>query len=201
MQADLETFVEDELYAAVIIAQIREVLRENRLHALINNAAIQILGGADSLTRNEWRSTLDVNLMAPFLLTQAFLPELERADGAVVNISSIRTRLTKANFVAYATSKAALSGMTRAMAVDLGPRVRVNTIELAAIETRMLKEGFRGNPSDYAQLANCHPQKRMGNPEELAELVLAVAAGGMDFMHGACISLDGGIGSRLFDPD
>jgi NAD(P)-dependent dehydrogenase (short-subunit alcohol dehydrogenase family) len=72
-------------------------------------------------------------------LAQGLLPELEKAAGSVINISSIHARLTKKDFVAYDNSKAAISGMTRAMAVDLGPRVRVNSIEPAAIETDMLK--------------------------------------------------------------
>ena len=101
---------------------------ESALHedALMNNAAVQILGGFDSLTRSDWQQTLRVNLLAPCIWKQALMPGLEAAKGSVVNISSIHARLTKKNFVAYATSRAALSDMTRAMAADLGGRVRVN---------------------------------------------------------------------------
>ena len=201
IQADLARIVEDETYATEIFASVRRCLNGHGLHALINNAAIQILGGADSLARQDWRQTLDVNLLAPFFVTQALLPELEAAKGCVVNISSIHARLTKKNFVAYATSKAALSGMTRALAVDLGPRVRVNAIEPAAIETDMLKAGFAGKLELYQQLENCHPQHRVGQPEEVAQLALAIVSGGMDFLHGACVQLDGGVSARLFDPD
>lgn len=201
VQADLETFVEDEAYAAVITAQIREVLHGDHLHALINNAAIQILGESESLTRRDWRSTLDVNLVAPFLMTQAFLPELERAGGAVVNISSIHAKLTKANFVAYATSKAALSGMTRAMAVDLGARVRVNAIEAAAIDTEMLRAGFATAPAGLDELGGYHPSGAIGTPRELAKLALFLASNDTAFLHGATVGLDGGISARLFDPD
>lgn len=201
LQADLERFVGDEAYAAEIIACIRQHLDGFGLDALVNNAAVQILGGSDSLTRQDWQTTLDVNLLAPFLLTQALLPELEKAEGSVVNISSIHARLTKRNFVAYATSKAALSGLTRAMAVDLGSRVRVNAIEPAAIETEMLKASFEGKPELYCQLEACHPQKRIGTPEEVAKLALTLVDGDMHFLHGACLGVDGGIAVRLFDPD
>ena len=201
LQADLARIVGDEAYATEIFASIRECLNGRGLHALINNAATQILGGTDSLTRQDWRQTLDVNLLAPFLLTQALLPELEAAKGCVVNIGSIHARLTKRNFVAYATSKAALSGMTRALAVDLGARVRINAIEPAAIETDMLKAGFARRPELYQQLENCHPQHRIGKPDEVAQLALAIVDGGMNFMHGACVGLDGGISARLYDPD
>jgi NAD(P)-dependent dehydrogenase (short-subunit alcohol dehydrogenase family) len=199
--ADLDRFVRDEAYAGDIVKSLRAALNGSPLDVLINNAATQILGGADSLTRRNWQTTLDVNLLAPFLLIQALLPELEAAKGCVINIGSIHARLTKKNFVAYATSKAALAGMTRALAVDLGPRVRINAIEPAAIETDMLKAGFAGKPELYAQLEVCHPQQRIGTPEEVARLALAVADGGMNFMHGACIGLDGGISGRLYDPD
>lgn len=201
VQADLERFVEDEPYAELVTSEIRTLIDGGELHALVNNAAIQILGGADSLTRKDWRTTLDVNLVAPFLLTHAFLSELERAQGSVVNISSIHAKLTKANFVAYATSKAALSGMTRAMAVDLGPRVRVNAIEPAAIDTAMLREGFARSPELLDLLNACHPLARIGRPSELSGLALAIADGDLAFLHGSCVGLDGGVGARLFDPD
>jgi NAD(P)-dependent dehydrogenase (short-subunit alcohol dehydrogenase family) len=117
-----------------------------------------------------------------------------------VNISSIHARLTKPDFVAYATSKAALSGLTRAMAVDLGDRIRVNAIEPAAISTPMLKAGFESHPEQYAALARCHPQGRMGTPTEVAALALSLVSGELRFMHGACVGLDGGISARLHDP-
>ncbi len=201
LSADLARFSQDEEYADQIISQFRAALNGASLDVLINNAATQVLGGVDSLTRADWNTTLDVNLLAPFLLTQALLPELEKGNGCIVNIGSIHARLTKKNFVAYATSKAALAGMTRAMAVDLGPRVRVNAIEPAAIETEMLKAGFKGKAELYAQLEDCHPQKRIGQTAEVARLALAIAEGGMSFLHGSCVRLDGGISGRLFDPD
>jgi NAD(P)-dependent dehydrogenase (short-subunit alcohol dehydrogenase family) len=201
LQADLARTVSDEAYGQSILAQVKNIVAPHGLHALVNNAAIQILGGADSLTRADWQQTLHVNLLAPFFLAQALLPELEAAQGSIVNISSIHARLTKKNFVAYATSKAALSGMTRAMAVDLGPRVRVNAIEPAAIETEMLKSGFDGKDALYAQLEQCHPVGRIGLPVEVAKCVINLVQDGMPFLHGACLALDGGISGCLLDPD
>jgi NAD(P)-dependent dehydrogenase (short-subunit alcohol dehydrogenase family) len=198
---NLAQTTQDDEYAAKIFAQIRTIFHPNRLKGLVNNAATQILGGVDSLTRKNWQETLNVNLLAPFLWSQAFLQELETSQGAIINISSIHARLTKKNFVAYATSKAALSGMTRAMAVDLQGKVRVNAIEPAAIETEMLKAGFAGKPELYAQLEACHPQQRIGTPEEVASLGLYIIEGKFNFIHGASLAIDGGISGRLFDPD
>ena len=200
LQVDLARTVQDEAYAADVFARIHAQTGPDGLAALINNAAVQILGGVDSLTRADWQQTLQVNLLAPFIWAQALLPALEAAKGSVVNISSIHARLTKKNFVAYATSKAALSGMTRAMAVDLGGRVRVNAIEPAAIATAMLKAGFTGRPEALAGLEACHPVGRIGQPDELARLALAIVGSDMHFLHGACVGLDGGISACLFDP-
>lgn len=138
--------------------------------------------------------------MAPFLLTQALLRPLEQAFGCVVHISSIHARLTKKNFVAYATTKAALSGLTRAMAVDLGDRVRINAIEPAAIQTPMLMAGFSERADAYRELELCHPQMRIGTPQEVADAALVIADSRARFLHGTCVSLDGGISARLHDP-
>lgn len=200
LHTDLQRLVSDTMYAADTLSAITDLLGDGGLDVLINNAAVQVLGGVDSLSVADWHRTLDVNLLAPFVLAQGLLPKLEAAGGSVINISSIHARLTKAHFVAYATSKAALSGMTRAMAVDLGGRVRVNAIEPAAIATDMLKAGFAGQPTQYALLEGCHPQGRIGTPEEVAALALAIADGELRFLHGACIGMDGGISGRLHDP-
>ena len=201
IQADLSLITNDEQYAANFFSTVRQYVRSNGLHVLINNAAIQILGGVDSLNRQDWQNTLDVNLLAPFFLTKSFLPELESVKGSVINISSIHATLTKSNFVAYATSKAALSGMTKAMAIDLGSRVRVNAIEPAAIETEMLIAGFNNNPALLKNLKDYHPAGRIGQADELAKLAIAIASDGMSSLHGACVTFDGGISSRLFDPE
>lgn len=197
---DLQRTVADPAYAAEVFAQLRATFANRPLEALVNNAAVQVLAPTDNLGRDDWHATLEVNLLAPFFWSQAFLPELEAASGCVLNISSIHARLTKPGFVAYATSKAALSGMTRAMAVDLGERVRVNAIEPAAISTEMLRSGFAGRDQAYAALEACHPQGRVGSPEEVAALAMAISHGGLRFVHGACLAIDGGIAGRLHDP-
>jgi NAD(P)-dependent dehydrogenase (short-subunit alcohol dehydrogenase family) len=200
VQADLQRWVQEPAYAERAMALTTQALGDEGLSVLVNNAAEQVLGGVQALTLDDWQRTLNVNLLAPFLLVQGLLPRLEAADGCVINISSIHARLTKPNFLAYATSKAALSGMTRAMAVDLGRRVRVNAIEPAAIATPMLKAGFEGHPDRFAQLEARHPQGRIGTPAEVAALALSMAGGELRFLHGACVGMDGGISACLHDP-
>jgi NAD(P)-dependent dehydrogenase (short-subunit alcohol dehydrogenase family) len=200
VRADLSMLVEDTSYANDIFSQVRMCLNGKRLNALINNAAIQILGSVGSIALKSWHQTLNVNLIAPFLFSQEFIVELEAGRGCVVNMSSIHAQQTKTNFVVYATSKAALSGLTRAMAVDLSGRVRVVGIEPAAIETEMLRAGFISDQNGYQQLSAAHPLGRVGRPDEVAKLALVLADGGMDFLNGTCVSIDGGISARLVDP-
>lgn len=201
ISADLKRTAEDEDFAFKVFQDIRQNCPQHSICALVNNAAVQILGGVDTLTANDWQETLSVNLIAPFIWSQGFLPEIDSNNGCIVNVSSIHARLTKKNFVAYATSKAALSGMTKAMAVDLGPRVRVNAIEPAAIATDMLKAGFEGKPEQYQQLQNYHPSKSIGEPAEVAKLAVFLASEQARFIHGSCIDISGSISNSLHDPD
>ena len=202
LQCDIRAFAADAKGRAAVTSEIRGVLDANdcSLAGLVNNAAIQILGGVEDLSVSQWQETMETNLLAPFFLTQAFLPQLEASHGAVVNISSIHEKLTKSRFVAYATSKSALSGLTRAMAVDLGSRVRVNAICPAAIHTPMLEAGFTGNPDGFAALHGAHPSGRIGSPEEVAQLARYLVSDAPPFLTGSCLGLDGGIAGRLHDP-
>lgn len=200
LQYDLGSFVAEADTAERQIAQLRPLLDGKGLHVLVNNAAVQILADCAQLSRADWQQSLNVNLLAPFFLTQALLPELECARGCVLNIGSIHARLTKRRFAAYATSKAALGALTRALALDLGGRVRVLTLEPAAIATEMLTAGFADDPEGLAQLAAHHPSGGIGTPEDLAHLALALVHANSPFFTGASIGFDGGISGCLHDP-
>jgi NAD(P)-dependent dehydrogenase (short-subunit alcohol dehydrogenase family) len=200
---DIRDLVTNEIQRDSFVQEVREFLSVKKvgLRGLINNAATQVLGGTDVLTFADWQETLETNLLAPFILSQAFLPDLQVTHGAIVNISSIHEKLTKPGFVAYATSKSALSGLTRAMAVDLGSKVRVNAICPAAIHTAMLEAGFAGKPDAFQALHDAHPSGRIGTPEEVAHLVHYLVDEAPAFLNGSCLGLDGGIAGRLHDPE
>ena len=199
LRCDLREIVNSSVAADGLLGEIKRIVVGGKLKALINNAAVQLLAPVASVTRDQWSETLDVNVGAAFFMTQLMLPELSGSGGSVVNIGSIHSRLTKPGFAAYAASKAALAGLTRAMAVDLRGSVAVNCIEPAAIDTMMLREGFRDNNDGFAELASFHPSGRIGSPAEIAELayILAVKPG---FLNGSVLSIDGGISGRLHDP-
>lgn len=200
VSADLARSVADADYAHNIFEHIRKCCGNSPVQVLINNAATQKIAAVANLQRSDWQESLHVNLLAPFFWTQALLPQLRLAKGNVINISSIHAQQSKPQFVAYATSKAALSGMTRSMAIELGHEVRINAIEPAAIETSMLMAGFQATPEKYAQLKDFHPTKKIGQAHEVAQLALAIASDKFPFMNGACVRIDGGISNCLRDP-
>jgi NAD(P)-dependent dehydrogenase (short-subunit alcohol dehydrogenase family) len=194
-----------ELYAREdrrkgLVNEVRGIIGHNGLKVLVNNAATQILNRTDDIQVSDWDDTLQTNLIAPFLMLQAFLPDLEAAKGSVVNIASIHSVVTKPRFVCYATSKAALVGMTRALAVDLGARIRVNAINPAATATPMLLAGFEGKSKEFDELAKKHPLERIAQPWEVAKTAIFLASEDAAFITGACLHIDGGIGGRLHDP-
>lgn len=199
IEADLKALCRDEVCLKRFIEQLN--LPVSGLTALINNAAVQVLNRTERVSVQDWRDTVDVNVFAPFLLTQALLPYLEKAGGSVVNIGSVHAMATKPGFVCYATSKAALVGLTRALAVDLGGRIRVNAINPAAVATPMLRHGFEGRDAQFSILGGMHPVGRIAEPAEIAQAVLFLASRNAAFITGAAFDVDGGILSRLHDPD
>jgi NAD(P)-dependent dehydrogenase (short-subunit alcohol dehydrogenase family) len=126
---------------------------------------------------------------------------LSNANGSVVNISSIHSTLTKPGFVCYATSKAALGGLTKSAAVELGAKVRINAINPAATATPMLVAGFEDKESALRELGSMHPLGRIAEPEEIARTAVFLASEKASFINGACLNVDGGISARLHDPE
>jgi NAD(P)-dependent dehydrogenase (short-subunit alcohol dehydrogenase family) len=196
----LASYVADERVRNAFRERVVEALAGTPLVAIVNNAAVQHCGATTEVVPSEWAATLAVNVSAPFLLVQSFLGLLEASRGSVVQITSIHATQTKPGFVAYATSKAALAGLTRALAVDLGGRVRVNAIAPAAISTPMLEAGFEGRPESRAELDRFHPAGRIGQPDEVARAAVWLASEDSGFLTGATLAVDGALGVRLHDP-
>lgn len=202
INADLFEFTKNENYREKILNQIKNHLPERLADfVLINNAAVQIVNPVSKLNWSDWDKTLTVNTMAPFFLVQGFLEQLTKTHGHVINISSIHSRLTKANFSCYATSKAALEALTRSLALELSVEgVSVNAIAPAAIATQMLKDGFADSPHKLKELEGFHPSGSIGTAEELAFFVKSLVEQKGGFLTGSVLDFNGGIGSRLHDP-
>jgi len=171
------------------------------LKVVINNAALQITNPLSSLSICEFLASQQINVVAPFALAKLFEELLRKGRGSIVNIGSIHSKLTKPRFCAYSTSKAALSGLTRALALEFSGEVNVNSILPGATRTDMLLAGFREQPEKYQELASFYPVGRIAEPEEIAHLALFLCSDNARFITGADIPIDGGIGGRLHDPD
>lgn len=198
--ADVSKIVTNQSTIDSFRDRVRAVTHGKPISVLINNAAVQILGTTEELSLEDFRHSLEVNISAPFALARAFLPRLRETQGTVINIGSVHTQATKPRFVAYATSKAAIDGLTRALAVDLGPQVRVVALAPAAVDTVMLRAGFEGNPEGFKELEAIHPSGRIAQPDEIADLGVFLASEAAGFMTGTTVYADGGILSRLHDP-
>lgn len=99
-----------------------------------------------------------------------------------MNVASVHAKATKKNFVSYSTSKTALVGLTRSLALDLAPDVRVNALAPAAIDTPMLRKGFEGKEKLYQQLKEYHPVERIADPKEIAQLLCFLALESCSFL-------------------
>jgi NAD(P)-dependent dehydrogenase (short-subunit alcohol dehydrogenase family) len=203
IEVDLLDIVRNSNIRDEFFNNVNNILHKKKLtlKGLVNNAAVQILSRLEDIDLKDFHETIDVNLTSALILTKLFLDKLEASNGSIVNIGSIHSSLTKPEFISYATSKSALAGLTRAMAVDLGRKVRVNCLQPAATATPMLLAGFEGKEESFKELENYHPMGRIADPREVAEFVVFLLNDQAKFTTGACFDINGGIGYRLHDPE
>jgi NAD(P)-dependent dehydrogenase (short-subunit alcohol dehydrogenase family) len=199
--SDLDRIVYDSAEKETLLKAINIWKAESEISVLINNAAFQYVSTQHPIEIDKFKQSLNVNLIAPYILTTHLSDDLEKTKGSVINISSIHARLTKPGFSFYASSKAALSMLTKSLAIDFGGKFRVNCIEPAAIDTKMIRGGFKNDEEKINELKYFHPQGKIAQPEEIAKLAVKISEPGIDFLHGACIDISGGISSRLHDPE
>jgi len=192
IQVDLANVADTER----AIADMRERLRDQggRLNALVNNGAISPKGeggrrlGTIDTSVEDWQHVFQVNFFASILLARGLVEELERARGAVVNVTSIAgSRVHPFAGAAYATSKAALAALTREMAFDFGMRnIRVNSISPGEIDTAILSPGTERIVEEQI------PMRRLGEPEEVAKAIYFLCTDQSSYVNGAELHINGG---------
>ncbi len=181
------TVAADISSSAEIARMVETVVAEfGRIDILVNNAGIGRRRAPDELTEAEWDATIAINLKGAFLCTQAVLHGMqERGFGRIVNISSGAARGAGGIGVHYNASKAGLEGLTRGYAARLaGSGITVNAVAPSLIDTEMI-------PGGVAEAAKRIPIGRVGRPEEVAEVVVMVAANA--YMTGQTVQVNGGM--------
>lgn len=159
---------------------------------LFNNAGMLSVTPLQEISLEEWDNTFKVNVTAPLYLTQLCAPIMkEKGKGVIINTSSVAGADAHHGFVAYVSSKHAMSGLTKSMAWELGPEIRVNAILPGAIMTAMVDSV--GGEAAVKHLIEGSPLKKSGQPEEIATAALFLASDDSSFITGQLIRVDGGI--------
>jgi NAD(P)-dependent dehydrogenase (short-subunit alcohol dehydrogenase family) len=165
---------------------------------VINNAGIGINKPLETLDLFDWNRVIGVNLTGAFLMTKHASPHLRKTRGSIVNIASTRGIMSEANTEAYSASKGGLLALTHALAVSLGPDVRVNAVSPGWIETRDRQKKSAQTEVQYsdADLAQ-HPVGRVGTPEDIAAMVLFLCSSDAGFVTGQNFVVDGGMTKKM----
>ena len=161
------------------------------IDCLINNAAISSFSLFTDISLEEWNDMIAVNLTGAFLYTKGVIPDmLKRKKGRIINITSMWGLVGSSCEVHYSATKAALIGMTKALAKELGPSgITVNAIAPGVINTEM---NAKLSPEDKAVLIDETPLMRIGEPQDVAEAALFLAGEGASFITGEVLNVSGG---------
>ena len=180
-------------------AQVKRMIERTasafgRLDIIHNNAIWFRNGKATELDEKDWDRTLDVGLKTVFLSAKFGVPAMrETGGGSIVNTASVHSLVSFEEHTAYDAAKAGLLGLTRVLALDFGPDIRVNSVLPGAVLTPLWKGISR---ADRRRFADMVPAKRLGTPEDIASAVLFLASEEASFITGTSLVVDGGLIAR-----
>lgn len=191
LQADLGTPEGVQAFAQEIAH------RETSLHVLVNNAAAAWAASVDDFPVTGWDKVMNLNLKAPFFLTQSLLPQLQVAGtfddpSRVINVGSIDgIRIPPMPTLAYSASKAGLHHLTRGLAIDLGPRhITVNAIAPGPFESKMMESTLDVDKELFEATA---PMRRIGRSEDIEGAVVYLSSRAASYVTGIVLPVDGGL--------
>ncbi len=192
----------DVASATSVSAAMKNVVQAfGGIDILINNAGIQTYGTATDTTEEIWDRTMSVNLKGSFLCAKYAIPSMQqRGGGVVINVASVQSFLSQKNVAAYTTSKTAILGLTRSIAVDYAPAIRCVAVCPGSVDTPMLHWAVENSPDPAAVMEECramHPANRIATPQEVAATIVFAASDKAGFITGQYIRVDGGLGLTI----
>lgn len=188
----IQTDIANEESVKTVIHQTIELF--GRLDILVNNAAISDPENEpiEQLSLESWNQVLTVNLTGAFLCTKYAVPHLRKSQGTILNIASTRALMSEPNTEIYSTAKGGLVALTHALANSLGPDIRVNCVSPGWIVTSEDQQS-QLTPEDHQQ----HPVGRVGQPKDIAAMVVYLASEEATFITGINVVVDGGMTHKM----
>ena len=165
------------------------------LDILVNNAGVFTEGPIDEVGEDDYDWLMSTNVKGVFFCSQAAVPALRAARGSIVNVSSESGLVGNLNMALYCASKGAVTNLTRSLAFELAPDVRVNAVCPGSVMTDMLTgqaDDPDGGTPDFQDLIDFTPMKRIAEPQEIADAILYLANPAAKFVTGSMLSIDGG---------
>jgi len=176
-------------------AMVSKVLDEfHQIDILVNNAGVIVRKPIEQITDGEWDWMINVNLRGTFLCCQSVGSEMiKRRQGKIINLSSNAAHTLQAHRGVYAATKAGISHLTRAFALDWAPyHIHVNAIAPGTTTTELNRTYFDEHPADYQERLKTHPLGRLGVPEDYSGVAIFLASKASDYMTGQTVFVDGG---------
>ncbi len=175
-----------------LIARIIE--KFGRIDILVNNAGINQKKEFTEVTDEEFQRIITTNLCAVFAMSREVVKQMQiQENGSIINISSMAAQYGLPKVIAYSASKTAIDGMTRAMAVELGPKgIRVNAIAPGFIYSEMTEKALNSDPERKAKVFGRTPMGTMGQPEDIGNAAFYLASDAAKFVTGVVLPIDGG---------
>lgn len=164
----------------------------------INNVGAALRKPVADYAEGDWQAMLDLNLTSVFDACRIAHPALDARSGAIVNIASMHALFTVRGVSAYAAAKGGVVALTRALALEFSPSVRVNAVLPGLIETESWLDAINHSETVRAQRKAIHPLGRIGRPEDIAGAVAFLASADAAFITGAAIPVDGGLTIQLY---
>ena len=194
----LQTDISDE-------NSVKNLIRETKnnfdgIDILVNNAALAAPENSPitELSLEDWNKTISVNLTGAFLCTKHSVTHLKKNQGTIINIASTRALMSEPNTEAYSAAKGGILSLTHALAISLGPDIRVNCISPGWIDvSEWKKQAKTKKPELTEQDHQQHPVGRVGKPEDIASLAVYFASPEAAFITGANFVIDGGMTKKM----